>query len=79
MVRFGDKQYEDYTMHRDPARKRQYISRHKTRENWHKNGIATAGFWSRWILWNKPTLASSIRDTEQRFGIKIDFQGARVR
>ena len=42
MVRFGDKQYEDYTMHQDPARKQQYISRHKTRENWHKNGIATA-------------------------------------
>lgn len=44
------------------------------RENWTKSGIDTAGFWSRWVLWNKPTLAASVADTEHRFGIDIIMQ-----
>jgi hypothetical protein len=48
-----------------------YLARHRVRENWNKSGIHTAGFWSRWILWNKPTLQESINDVEKRFNIKI--------
>jgi hypothetical protein len=48
-----------------------YENRHKKRENWKKSGIKTAGFWSKWILWNKPSLNRSIKDTEERFNIKI--------
>ena len=33
--------------------------------------FAGAGFWARWILWNKPTLQSSVNDTKERFNIKI--------
>jgi len=66
-VRFGAKGYSDYTKHKDDARKQRYIIRHRTRENWTKTGILTAGFWSRWVLWNQKTLSASIRDVERRF------------
>jgi len=70
-VHFGAKGYSDFTKHRDRSRMRRYENRHRTRENWKKSGIKTAGFWSKWVLWNKPSLSGSIKDTERRFGIKI--------
>ena len=70
-IHFGAKDYSDYTKHKDPERKQRYITRHKKTENWKKSGIESAGFWSRWILWNKPTFKGSITDTEKRFNIKI--------
>ena len=71
-VHFGAQGYEDFTMHKNEIRKNNYISRHKTRENWTKSGIKTAGFWSRWLLWNKPSFSSSIKDIEKNFKIKIN-------
>jgi len=70
-VNFGAKGYSDYTIHKDEERMHRYENRHKKRENWKKSGINTAGFWSKWILWNKPSLIGSIKDTEKRFNIKI--------
>lgn len=72
-VHFGANGYEDYTIHRDKKRMKRYENRHRSRENWTKSGIETAGFWSKWILWNKPTLMSSIRDTEKKFNLKIKY------
>lgn len=31
---FGSTGYSDFTKHRDPERKKRYISRHRSRENW---------------------------------------------
>jgi hypothetical protein len=70
-IHFGSAGMSDYTIHKDPERKERYISRHKKRENWNKSGMTTAGFFSRWILWNKPTIRDSIIDTEERFNVKI--------
>jgi len=70
-VNFGAEGYEDYTIHKDPNRKHNYISRHQAREDWTKSGMKTAGFWSRWLLWNKPSLQKSITNTENKFKIKI--------
>lgn len=70
-VSFGARGYQDYTMHKDPARKERYVARHSAREKWGANGIETAGFWSRWLLWNKPTIDASAKDIETRFGIRI--------
>lgn len=70
-VHFGAKGYSDYTIHKDPERKKRYIDRHKSNEDWSIKGINTAGFWSRWLLWNEPTLKESIKSTEDKFGIKI--------
>lgn len=70
---FGANGYSDYTIHKDIDRKRRYVVRHKRKENWTKSGIHTAGFWSRWLLWNKPSITSSIKDIETRFGVKIIY------
>jgi len=52
-IHFGAKGMSDYTINKDPKRKALYIARHRKREDW--TNPNTAGFWSRWILWNKPT------------------------
>ncbi len=70
-VHFGQKGFTDFTINKNPEKKKLYISRHKKRENWNKSGIETAGFWAKHILWNKPTLRESISDTEKNFNINI--------
>ena len=70
-VDFGAIGYSDYTLHRDPIRWANYKRRHRPTENWGRSGIGTAGFWARWILWNLPSVAASVRDTERRFGLRI--------
>jgi len=54
-VYFGAVGYSDFTIHKDEDRKNRYILRHEKNENWTKSGIDTAGWWSRWYLWSKPT------------------------
>lgn len=71
VIHFGDNRHSDYTIHKDPKRKQNYISRHRHNENWGKNGINTAGFWSKNLLWNKPTLGASIRNIQDKFNVKI--------
>ena len=63
-VDFGAAGYQDYTTHKDSNRKKLYIIRHRKREDW--TDPHTAGFWSRYILWNKPSLRASIKDTVER-------------
>jgi hypothetical protein len=70
-VDFGAEGYQDFTMHKDPVRMQKYLVRHQKRENWNKSGVATAGFWSRWILWSAPSLNGAIRKTEGVLGNKI--------
>ena len=66
-IKFGSSGYDDYTKHKDDKRKESYLSRHEAREDWTKTGISTAGFWSRWILWNKRTIGASLNDVKKRF------------
>lgn len=68
-VNFGQKGYQDFTMHKDEQRKKNYINRHMANEDW--NNWNTAGFWSRWLLWNKPTIQDSIKDIERKFLLNI--------
>lgn len=70
-IHFGDAGTRDFTCHHDEQRKRQYINRHRQGENWRKTGIRSAGFWAKHILWNKRTIASSVKDTEGKFGVVI--------
>ena len=70
-VYFGASGYSDFTKHKDKERMKRYDSRHKSRENWTKSGITTAGFWSKWILWSKPSLASAKAYTAKKFNITI--------
>ena len=70
-VHFGAAGMEDYTLHRDKARRRRYLRRHRKRENWTLSGITTPGFWSRWLLWNKKSIAASKASISRRFGVRF--------
>ena len=70
-IHFGQLGASDYTKNKDIQRKRRYINRHRSRENWKKSGIKTAGFWSRWLLWNETTIAKSILSIEKKFNLTI--------
>ena len=73
-VRFGARGYEDYTMHKDPARKKMYITRHQKREDWTRAGKFSPGFWSRWLLWSEPSFADALKVTEKHVGQKIIYK-----
>tara|TARA_R110000824_G_scaffold19360_3_gene75076 strand:+ start:1277 stop:1561 length:285 start_codon:yes stop_codon:yes gene_type:complete len=67
-VHFGAAGMSDYTIHNDDARKKRYLDRHRKRENW--SDPRTAGALSKWILWNKKTLKSSIADYKKNFKLE---------
>ena len=66
-IYFGQAGASDMTQHKNEDRKNRYILRHQKNEEWGKSGIDTAGFWSRWLLWNKPTIRESYEDIKNRF------------
>lgn len=68
-IRIGARGMDDFTKTRDEEQKERYISRHRANEDWTQSGILSSGFWSRWLLWNKPTLSGSISDVKKRFNI----------
>ena len=66
-VHFGATGYQDFTTSKDEKRRASYLARHRANEDWTMGGVDTAGFWSRWLLWNKHSITASIRDINQRF------------
>jgi len=68
-VDFGATGYQDFTQHKDESRKALYLLRHKSREDWGKSGVFSAGFWSRWLLWNRSSISASLSDVKSRFGL----------
>jgi hypothetical protein len=69
-VHFGDSKYSDFTKHRDEERKKRYIQRHSNEDHSISNALSPA-FLSRNILWNQPTVESSIRDLNKRYKVKF--------
>ncbi len=65
---FGQRGASDFTKHGDEARRKRYDDRHRARENW--QDYKTAGSLSKYVLWNKKTLSSSISDYTKRFNLK---------
>lgn len=67
-IHFGAAGMKDYILY-SPAEREQhklsYLTRHKATEDW--NNPETAGFWSRWILWNLPTVTASLQYVKKRF------------
>lgn len=63
---FGAVGYEDYTMHKDDKRKKNYISRHSS-EDW--SDPTKAGTLSRYVLWNKKNFNASVRDYKNKFNL----------
>ena len=64
-IPFGQRGASDYTIHKDEARKQRYLDRHKSTENW--NDPTTAGFYSRWVTWEKPTLRQAVANVNRKF------------
>ena len=64
-ISFGARGMSDFTIHKDEARTNLYLNRHRKREDW--GDAYSAGFYSRWLLWNRPTLKESIDDLNKRF------------
>jgi hypothetical protein len=67
-IHFGSK-LDNFTIHKDVLRRKYYIDRHKKNEDW--NDILTAGFWSRWLLWEKPTIESAKKNIEKKYNVKF--------
>ena len=68
-VYFGAAGMSDFPHHKDEERKQRYINRHKANEKqfWNKSGIDTASFWSRFLLWNKPTINESYQYIKNKY------------
>ncbi len=70
-IKFGAINYHDFTTYyiENPnyalIRKELYIRRHKQKENW--KDPKTAGFWSKNILWNQPTVQASLEDVKSKY------------
>ena len=56
----GARGYEDFTMHRDDKRRKLYLARHASREEWGRAGVMTTWWLSRHLLWEKPTLKEAV-------------------
>lgn len=72
-ISFGAKGYGDYIIYNQTKgkeeadkHKERYINRHQKNENWNE---INRGSLSRYILWNKPTLESSLSDFKKRFNL----------
>lgn len=71
-VDFGQRGYSDYTIHKDKERMRRYINRHaRMGENWGQSGKYSAGYWSRWLLWSRPSLKAAVDYLQKRLKQRI--------
>jgi hypothetical protein len=57
----------DYTLHKDPERKNAISHVTRKTKTGLKAGIKTPGFYAKHVLWNKPTLKSSVDDLNKKF------------
>jgi len=75
-VDFGDINYNDYIIYNlhfgksvADIRRENYLARHAEREDW--TDPYSAGFWSRFLLWEKRSLKSAIKNIERMLGVNI--------
>ena len=65
-VHFGASGYEDFTTSGDETRRKSYIQRHSN-EDWSKSNMMSPAFMSRWILWEKKSIAAAIRNLNEKY------------
>lgn len=65
--KFGAKGMSDFTKHKNRKRRENYISRHA--KDLRTNDPMRPGYLSMYILWNKPTLETSLADYKRRLGV----------
>tara|TARA_R110002126_G_C10065467_1_gene462076 strand:+ start:90 stop:389 length:300 start_codon:yes stop_codon:yes gene_type:complete len=67
-IHFGSAGMSDYTINKDPERRKRYLDRHRKNENW--NDYQTAGSLSRWILWGDTTsIQKNIKNYKSKFNL----------
>ena len=67
-IHFGSAGMSDYTINKDPERRKRYLDRHRKNENW--NDYQTAGSLSRWILWgNTTSIQKNIKNYKSKFNL----------
>lgn len=74
-VKFGAAGMMDYTKYyrRDgkevaDMKKSAYIARHsRNNEDWTQSGIDSAGWWSKHLLWSKPTVEGSLKSIIKKY------------
>ena len=64
-VHFGASGYQDFTQHGDETRRKSYIQRHSN-EDWSKSNMMSPAFKSRWILWEKKSIAAAVRHMSEK-------------
>jgi hypothetical protein len=69
-VYFGAAGYDDFTLSKNEEQKARYLKRHRGMGEDYTN-IYSPGALAKYILWNKPTISASIKDANERFGVKI--------
>ena len=73
-ISFGANGYEDYTIHKDNKRRENYIKRHGN-EDWGRGNIESAAWLSRWLLWEKPTIVSAVRNANMMYrGVRFKLR-----
>jgi len=66
-VAFGSRYGNTYIDHGALEKRKNWIARHRVRENW--DDPYSAGALSRWLLWEKLSLSDAVRDYKIRFGV----------
>ena len=72
IISFGASGYSDYTLHKDPARKENYIKRHSN-EDWSRETALSPAWLSRYTLWEKPRLKKAIINANSKY-INVSFK-----
>ena len=70
-IHFGDNRYQDFTIHKNTERKKAYLARHKHDKS---TNPLYAGFYASNLLWNKPTLKESIKNTNDKYNVNIKLK-----
>lgn len=66
-IHFGSKGGSTFIDHKDEAKKKAYLARHRVNEDW--TTPYNAGSLSRWILWNKKSFTESVDDFKKKFNL----------
>ena len=67
-IHFGQEGGSTFIDHKDEAKRKAYIARHRVNEDW--SNPKTAGSLSRYILWEKPTLSQAVSAFKSKFNLK---------
>jgi len=67
IIHFGASGMSDFTKHHDTTRRNRYIFRHL--KDYRTGDPSRAGYLSMFILWNKPSLQTSISDYKRRLNV----------